>query len=423
MKVDRFHSFLLIFIIMTIIQNIPTIKSSLTCYPDYKSKGDNYSSLDDPEDKSEYLYGYEFNHKVGSEYYDHWKGIYWDSENFCYDAYYNVTRPEKLSDLEAYDIQEYDVFSNINDVTNQNSYILIEHEQSNLKSFHRKMCMTQQHNITKYNNGEYELLIKMDKTFEEKYLDTPYHFYFTIENPSDDSITFSFKARNFVNTTEEMNTTIEEWGPNPEQCLEEEEKENDSDDNQSGDDAFGDDIGNNDPGDNNDDSDKVPCEREIILLNETLLNWTEEYPIPEVFYFTNNYTIEPHKSMIVNISLKFEKNPNETVGGYFIISEETGTSSEPFYWPEIVKDNGKLEKLTNLEIILESNLTVGISSFSLMRRRNKDNDSYLGDKCDVENDIGVLNGKCGDGFYCNKANNLCTQSPKVECKNYWIILI
>ena len=178
---------------MTIIQNIPTIKSSLTCYPDYKSKGDNYSSLDDPEDKSEYLYGYEFNHKVGSEYYDHWKGIYWDSENFCYDAYYNVTRPEKLSDLEAYDIEEYDVFSNINDVTNQNSYILIEHEQSNLKSFHRKMCMTQQHNITKYNNGEYELLIKMDKTFEEKYIDTPYHFYFTIENPSDENLTI-FRA-------------------------------------------------------------------------------------------------------------------------------------------------------------------------------------------------------------------------------------
>ena len=51
-----------------------------------------------------------------------------------------------------------------------------------------------------------------------------------------------------------------------------------------------------------------PCERDWIIINETLLEWTEEYPIPEVFYFTNNYTIEPHKSIIVNISLSFEKN-------------------------------------------------------------------------------------------------------------------
>ena len=379
MKVDRFHSFLLIFIIITIIQNIPTIKSSLTCYPDYKSKGDNYSSLDDPEDKSEYLYGYEFAHKVGSEYYDHWKGIYWDSENFCYDAYDNETRPENLSALGYYDIEEIEVVSNINDVTNQTSYILIEHEQSNLINFHRKMCMTHQHNISQFNHGEYELLIKMDKTFQ--YIDTPHHFYFTIENPSNDSITFSFKVRNFVNTTEDMNTTIQEWGPDPEQCLEEEsEDEEEEEENPI---VYNTDTGEYDydlgESESDEKEEKIPCEREIIVLNETLLNWTEEYFIPEVFYLTNNYTIESHKSMIVNLSLTFEENPNDTIGGYFIISSETGKSPEPFYWPEIVEDNGKQKKLTNIEIILESNLTVGISSFSLMRRRNKDNDSYLGE--------------------------------------------
>ena len=164
MKTDIFHSILFFQILFFIlIQNIQITESALTCYPDYKSKGDNYSSLDDPEDKSEYLYGYEFAHKVGSEYYDHWKGVYWDSENFCYDAYYNETRKEKLSDLSPISIDEYDVVSNINDVTNPNSYILIEHDQSNLLSFHRKMCMTKQHPISEYNHGEYELLIKMNK--------------------------------------------------------------------------------------------------------------------------------------------------------------------------------------------------------------------------------------------------------------------
>ena len=67
--------------------------------------------------------------------------------------------------------------------------------------------MTKQHPISEYNHGEYELLIKMDKTFEKEYLNTPHDFYFTIENPSDDYISFSFKARNFVNFTEEMSTT------------------------------------------------------------------------------------------------------------------------------------------------------------------------------------------------------------------------
>ena len=98
-----------------------------------------------------------------------------------------------------------------------------------------------------------------------------------------------------------------------------------------------------------------PCERELILVNETFLNWTERYAIPEVFYFTNNYTIKPHQSRIINISLSFEKNSNETKGGYFIISKDKGKSKEPFYWPKIEKKSGKLEKLTNMEIILESN--------------------------------------------------------------------
>ena len=236
MKAENFHSLLLFLITIIFIQNIPTIKSSLTCYPDYKSKGDNYSSLDDPEDNSEYLYGYEFAHKVGSEYYDHWKGVYWDSENFCYDAYYNETRKEKLSELPPISIDEYDVVSNINDVTNPNSYILIEHDQSNLLSFHRKMCMTKQHPISEYNHGEYELLIKMDKLFEKDFLNTPHHFYFTIENPSNENVIFSFKVRNFVNITEEMNTTIEEWGPDPEQCLEEEVSDEPEENQDSGDD-------------------------------------------------------------------------------------------------------------------------------------------------------------------------------------------
>ena len=131
-----------------------------------------------------------------------------------------------------------------------------------------------------------------------------------------------------------------------------------------------------------------------------MLNWTEEYPIPEAFYFTNNYTIEAHKSMVINVSMTFEKNDNNTEGGYFIITSDADKSEEPFYWPDTYSNNGKIEKLTNLEIILESDLPVGISSFSLMRRRNLEESSYLGENCNIIKNE-VSNGRCGDGFFCN----------------------
>ena len=406
MKIHRYYFKLLFHIILIIsFQNIPKIKSLLTCPPDFKSQGDNYSSRNDPQDNIEYFYGYEFTHKVGSEYYDHWKGVYWDSENFCYDAYNNKTRPSKLSDLDDYKIKEYNVYTNLNDVQDgdNNEYIILEHDQSNLINFHRKMCMTKPHEISQYNNGELELLIKMDKIFEDKYITTPHHFYFSIENPFDYEVAFSFKVRNFIQTIEEMSSIKEEWVPDPNQCKD--DNNNDTPDNPDGDD-------NND----NDETDK-PCEKEKIK-SETLVEWTEEYPIPEVFYISNKYNIEPHKSMLINISLTFEKDDN--TGGYYIISGETGKSDEPFYWPGNTQDNGKIEKLTNLELILESDLTIGISSFALMRRRQKEDHSYLGEYCNVKSDDNdELSGKCGDGYYCNNnENGKCVQIPKKECKNY-----
>ena len=413
--------FFLIFIFLYIIQNIPSIKSKLICEPDFKSIGDNYNSLNDPQDESENFYGYEFAHRAGkgnSEYYDHWKGIYWDNEQFCYDAYDNTTRPsDNLDELGTYKIDQFDVVSNFDEVPNKPSYIIINHEQTNLLNLHKQMCMTKTHKLSKYNNGEYELLVKMDKLLEEDYLETPHHFYFTIENPSDNNVTFAFKVRNFINITETMNTTLYDWGPNPEECLEEENEiepeqpENDDDqENSSEEEKYSDiiEIITDAPT-------QEPCEREVIILNETYLEWTEEYAIPEVFYITNNYTIEPHSSLKINVSLTFKKNDNKTEGGYFVKSEETGQSEEPFYWPEFLEKNGKLKKLTNMEIILESDLAVGLSSYSLMRRRTLETESYLGKKCSYDNNKKVLNGTCGDGYYC-KSNKTCDFCQKKECK-------
>ena len=55
-----------------------------------------------------------------------------------------------------------------------------------------------------------------------------------------------------------------------------------------------------------------------------------------------------------------------------------------------------------MEIILESDLSVGLSSYSLMRRRKKETESFIGDNCNYNNtEIGkkVLNGACGDDFF------------------------
>ena len=432
--------FLYIFILLFL--NIPIITSSLKCAPDFKSKGDNYSSINDPQDNFEYFYGYEFAHRAGEEYYDHWKGIYWDSEPFCYEAYDNYSRPSNLDEIERKDISEFDVVNNLDDVINSDLYILIDHDQSNLLNFHKKMFLTKNNSISNNTDNKYELLIKMDKLFEDEFIKTPHHFYFTIENPFNYNVTFSFKTRNFIYYHEEMKSTLERWGPNESQCIEEEEeevtdkkeeekekekeKEEEKEEDSkvidtSTDSPISDITKDNQVFEKEQETVKPttpPCERDWILINETFLNWTEEYPIPEVFYFTNNYTIEPHKSMIINISLTFEKNINETEGGYFIISGETGKSKEPYYWPIFVKNSGKLEKLTNMEIILESDLPVGISSFSLMRRRELEESSYLGKKCNVENGENILSGRCGDGFYCDTVKNgTCKRSPKKHCKN------
>ena len=121
MLIHRYNLFIFFQIILLIsFINIVKINSDLTCAPDYRSQGDNYSSLNDPQDNFEYFYGYEFAHKVGGEYYDHWKGVFWDSEIFCYDAYNNISRPSQLSELEDYEIKGYNVYTNINDVQNEN---------------------------------------------------------------------------------------------------------------------------------------------------------------------------------------------------------------------------------------------------------------------------------------------------------------
>ena len=424
-------TYFLFFTYLRILKDIPSIKSKLTCAPDFKSIGDNYNCLDDPEDDTENFYGYEFAHRAGKtnekhEYYDHWKGVYWDDEQFCYDAYDNTTRPqENLDELGNYNdnIENIKVISDLEESPINGSYVIINHDQTNLVNLHSKICKTKQHTLSDYNHGEYELLIKMDSEFHYDYLGSPHHFYFTVENPSDDNVTFAFKVRNFVNITEYMNTTLYDWGPNPEECLEEEiivstepesPEDDDEDQSQSSEEEKNEDVVIVEP-EITDAPTQEPCEREVIVLNTTFLEWTEEYPIPEVFYITNNYTIEPHSSLTINVSLSFKINDNDTEGGYFIISEETGESKEPFYWPQVKEDNGKLKKLTNMEIILESDLEVGLSSYSLMRRRDLEQQSYLGDECHYDSNNKIINGTCGDGYYC-KGNKTCEMCKKIECK-------
>ena len=92
--------------------------------------------------------------------------MYWDNDPFCYDTYDNFTRVE---------ITDIDVATNLEDAEGKDSYILIEHNQTNLINFHSKVFMAKQHKITKYNHGEYELLIKMDNYLEKDFLKTPNH--------------------------------------------------------------------------------------------------------------------------------------------------------------------------------------------------------------------------------------------------------
>jgi hypothetical protein len=355
-------------------------QSKLRCEPDFKSYGDNYNcDQSDYQDSREYFYGYEFAHRAGTdEYYDKWKGVYWDAEQFCYKAYTNDSRPEKLDDLGPYNIKPITVISNNEEPPSDGSdYVMINHDDTNLVDLHKKVCNTEKIPPSNFSYGDYELLLRMDKTFEDDYLKSPHHFYFTVENPSNENVTFAFKVRNFVNTTEEMYANVSDWiinqdcvtttpattppapttpPPTPPTSPSGDEAEKDK---------TSDEIDITEPENvPTTEPEKTPTTEpatteppcEWYILNYTDVFWSEEYAIPEVFYLTQNYTIEPHSSMKINLSLTFEKNRiNTTEGGYFVISSETGQSDKPFYWPEIIeKDNGKLKKLTNMEIILRS---------------------------------------------------------------------
>ena len=73
-----------------------------------------------------------------------------------------------------------------------------------------------------------------------------------------------------------------------------------------------------------------------------------------------------------------------------------------------------------MEIILESDLPVGLSSFSLMRRRKLEEDSYSEEECNVKSseNSDVLNGRCGDGYHCNKdEKGKCEKCKNNRCKN------
>jgi hypothetical protein len=388
MKATKMNFLIIISSVIILEILLPQVELKLKCEPDHKSIGDNYNCEPDPDDDSEYFYSYEFAHKVGEkEYYDHWKGVYWDAEPFCYDAYDNNTRKNGLIYSGFSDIN---VFSEEDDSPRPDSYVNISQSETNLVNLHKQICKTKQHTLSNYNHGEYELLLKMDSAFEEENLKTPHHFYFTIENPSNENVTFALKVRNFVNTTEEMYANVSDWIVNQD-CVTTTPATTPPPPSPSPSSPEGDDSDRNETTEEpvTTEPEKVPTTEpatteppcEWYILNYTDVFWNEEYAIPEIFYLTENYTIEPHSSMKINLSLTFKKNDNETEGGYFVISGETGESEEPFYWPEILEGNGKLKKLTNMEIILESDLPVGLSSISLIRRREfKDESSYLGDK-------------------------------------------
>ena len=220
MKVIKINFLKIISSLIILVILLPLVELKLKCEPDHKSIGDNYNCLPDPDDDSEYFYSYEFAHKAGEkEYYDHWKGVYWDAEKFCYDAYDNTTREDGLVYSGFSDIK---VFSEEDDSPRPDEYVNISQSETNLVNLHKQVCKTKQHTLSDYNHGEYELLLKMDSYFgdddDKKYYETPHHFYFTIENPSNENITFALKVRNFINTTEEMYANVSDWIIN-EECV------------------------------------------------------------------------------------------------------------------------------------------------------------------------------------------------------------
>ena len=436
-------------LLLLIIFKFPFSNLELICPPDHFKIDDYYWNYQDYNDEYEYLYGFQFNYRLGNiQYDDYWSGIIYTPNNFCYlsqretrnDNYehcYNEinqievnigdnidneddeNKDKENNDNEDYENEDYDnEDSNEEDNNNKEYDDEYDEENNDNEDYENYYYEKEDSNEENNNNKEYEDIItglvscdfpdyenpelipiepklinvidsdesnipsepyvKIDKEYhnhkslyenacptinnrilipmDEKILiGNKYVFYFNVVNPSDLTIKFKFQAHTIITS--------------------------------------------------------------FSMMRNDKIKW-KKYE-DKTFPLTNLIEIKPHSVLKVPFEITFN-DLSQYEGLPFnkgtITSNITGTSNEKYYHENVLHWRKNLTNYVNysypiysaLEIELESNNQLYISTYSMMhKRKNKNILNYIGDNsCDSDK-------SCVEGYGC--VSNECIKCEKYTC--------
>ncbi len=158
----------------------PFSKLELICPPDHFKTDEYYWNYRDYNDSYEYLYGFQFNYRLGNiQYDDYWSGIIYEPKNFCYvskretrnDNYQHCYEPEII-------IEENTIENNVNveddneNENNENIIKLNENENMEIEDSEYEYEENENENMEiedseyEYEENEYENMEIKDSEYE-----------------------------------------------------------------------------------------------------------------------------------------------------------------------------------------------------------------------------------------------------------------
>ena len=369
-------------------------KCELICPPDNFIYEEFYKDYTEKK-----LSGFIFKKVLRDNYNDYWRGFVWDKDNFCYKPYNN-----NVNKIENYELEEIgsDPIKIYNKKDNKNpidiKYVIIDEEKSNLKKFYLYGCETDE---------SYQILFKMDEPIEK--FDEYYFLNFIILNPYSTNVRFKFKTHTFNTSKIKKIRTIackEEESPDPTEPSDPTE-----------------------PTDPTEPSDP-PEPTETSEPTETPEECNQEYEeevVEDVYMDLNdNVEIPEHSMKLVQIPIKIKNEKNSSLDNkefFYKISNEyiEGLSQNyyNFFYNQLNITNENVfdvyKTFTQLEIILEANDSLYVSSYSMTyERKNEKELKYNGD-----DKPSSLN-NCSKGQVCIEhygcSNDVCKQCNDIACE-------
>ena len=360
------------------------------------SENFNYNNdpwLDGPNDYTQKLEGYVFKKVLKRKYYDAWRGYIWEKDDFC-NVPYDINSINSMTQLTKIEYETLNIFNN-ESITSTSPYVIIKNDQSSLTNFYKYACKT----VKNETDNTHQILFTMDEYIEKT--NQYYYFNFTVLNPSSENVDFKFKTHTLNNIVE--TTTITE-------CEEEEIIHEDSS------------------------SSSTTIEYIEKCIDKVIYN-TKSGDL--YMYLTENLRIYPHSMSNVQIPIKFLTQKNDTQDNKNFFTKITSKYIENthasniynFFYNKYVKTElfTLYKTFTQLEIILEADYPLYVSSYSMTYKSNSyikkynggaDTDCSKGQVC-LEK-YGCINNRCEKCIpHCEKCSSRTTCDKCVLTAKNW----